>query len=90
MHTHFKTACMPVKASCKMGTALQLVLEFENNSMFAELSVKSIVYGIPTSYGIMSLNRSKAFPKSCSGNKSSLKTNIRPLIKPVSNSCAHK
>jgi hypothetical protein len=58
--------------------------------MFAELSAKTIVYAIPTSYGIMSLNRSKAFPKSCSGNKSSLKTNIRPLIKPVSNSCAHR
>ena len=90
MQIHFKTACMPVKASYMKGTASQPAWEFEHNSMYAELPVKTIVYGIPTSYGIMSLNRSKAFPKSCSGNKSSLRTNIRPLIKPVSNSCAHR
>ena len=90
MHIHFKTACMTVKASYRKGTASQLAKEYEHNSMYAELSVKTVLCGIPTSYGIMSLNRSKAFPKSCSGNKSSLKTSIRPVIKPVSNSCAHR
>ena len=87
MHKQSRAACIPGLASCKNSAIAQLNYDFICiNAWFS----RDYAWPTLTSYGIISLNRSKAFPRSCSGSKSSLKTRIRPLIKPVSNNCRNQ
>lgn len=87
MDTHSRMMCMLVAASCWQSKACYLSRAKEPSDCY---SSAQRVFLIPTSYGTMSLNRRRAFPRSCSGNKSSLRAKMSPLIKPVSKYCRHR